>query len=61
LNNFGFPVKISATALQDRNFYHFISDGIQLLCERANIYPCVLEAAIQCSMSSKGIAEYLYY
>lgn len=35
-----------ATALQDKTFYHFVSDGIQLLCEKANIYPCVLDAAI---------------
>ena len=46
LNNFGFPVKLSTTALQDRNYYHFVSDGIQLLCKKANVYPCVIEAAI---------------
>lgn len=46
LNDFGFPVNISTTALQDRGYYHFVSDGIQLLCSKANIYPCVLEAAI---------------
>lgn len=46
LNNFGFPVKLSATAIQDRDLYHFVSDGIQLLCKSANVYPCVLEAAI---------------
>ncbi len=45
-NNFGFPLKLSTIALQDRNYYHFISNGIQLLCERANVFPCVLEAAI---------------
>ena len=45
-NNFGIPVKLSAIALQDRNYYHFISDGIQLLCKKAFVYPCVLEAAI---------------
>lgn len=46
LNDFGFPVRLSVTALQDRNYYHFVSDGIQLLCNKANVYPCVLEAAI---------------
>ncbi|MCE9538497.1 MAG: hypothetical protein K8R85_04660 [Bacteroidetes bacterium] len=46
LKNFGFPILFSPIALQDKSFYHFISDGIQLLCERANIYPCVLEAAV---------------
>jgi len=46
LKNFGFPISFSMTALQDKAFYHFVSDGIQLLCEKANIYPCVLDAAI---------------
>lgn len=46
LKNFGFPILFSPVALQDKAFYHFVSDGIQLLCEKANIYPCVLDAAI---------------
>jgi thermostable 8-oxoguanine DNA glycosylase len=46
MKNFGFPISFSVTALQDKTFYHFVSDGIQLLCEKANIYPCVLDAAI---------------
>ena len=46
MKDFGFPILFSPTALQDKAFYHFVSDGIQLLCEKANIYPCVLDAAI---------------
>lgn len=46
MKGFGFPILFSPTALQDKSFYHFVSDGIQLLCEKANIYPCVLDAAI---------------
>ncbi len=46
LNNFGFPVTLSSISLQDREYYHFVSDGIQQLCEKAEIYPCVLDAAI---------------
>ncbi len=46
LNDFGFPVTLSATGLQDRAYYHFISNGIQRLCDEADIYPCVLDAAI---------------
>ncbi|MDP3148180.1 MAG: hypothetical protein Q8N83_03525, partial [Ignavibacteria bacterium] len=53
LNNFGFPVKLSSIALQDKSFYHFVSDGIQILCESANIYPCVLDAAIASSSKEK--------
>ena len=46
LKDFGLPVLFSPNALQDKGFYHLISDGIQLLCEKAEIYPCVLDAAI---------------
>ncbi len=46
LKKFGFPISFTSIALQDKSFYHFVSDGIQLLCEKANIYPCVLDAAI---------------
>lgn len=52
LNKFGFPVTLNSTALQDKGYYHFVSDGIQILCERANIYPCVLDAAIFSSIDN---------
>ena len=45
-NNFGFPVTLSSTALQDKGYYHFVSDGIQQLCHKSKIYPCVLDATI---------------
>jgi thermostable 8-oxoguanine DNA glycosylase len=46
LNSFGFPLKLSATTLADRNYYNMVSDGFQRLCEEAGIYPCLLDAAI---------------
>ncbi|MBS1638988.1 MAG: hypothetical protein JSR12_02945 [Bacteroidetes bacterium] len=46
LKKFGFPIKLSRTALQDKTFYHFISDGIQLLCEKVNVHPSTLAAII---------------
>ena len=46
LNNFGFPVILSAGSLADRNYYQFVSEGIQKLCSASNIYPCILDAAI---------------
>lgn len=52
LNKFGFPILFTPIALQDKAFYHFVSDGIQLICEKANIYPCVLDAAIFSSNES---------
>lgn len=46
LNEFGFPVQLNAKALADRDYYEFVSQGIQMLCAKANIYPCILDAAI---------------
>jgi hypothetical protein len=46
LNKFGFPIRLSATALSDVNYYSFISDGIQVLCMRCSVFPCILDAAI---------------
>lgn len=41
-----FPFELSATALQDRNYYEFVMSGIQELCVRCNVLPCILDAAI---------------
>ena len=46
LNDFGFPVTLTSSPLGDTGYYHFVSDGIQELCEKAKIYPCILDAAI---------------
>jgi len=46
LNTFGFPVSLSSSSLGDKGYYHFVSDGIQELCRQAEIYPCILDAAI---------------
>ena len=46
LNAIGFPVKLTANALQDRNYYNFVSDGFQQLCAACDIMPCVLDAVI---------------
>jgi thermostable 8-oxoguanine DNA glycosylase len=46
LKAFDFPITFSNIALQDIFFYHFVSDGIQKLCEISEIYPCVLYASI---------------
>jgi len=44
--DFGFPIKLSATALSDRNYYNFVLDGFQKICQASDIYPCVMDAAI---------------
>jgi hypothetical protein len=46
LNEFGFPVKLSAAALADPNYYNFVLDGFQKLCESCDIIPCAIDAAI---------------
>lgn len=46
LNDFGFPVILTSSPLQDREYYHFVSDGLQKLCDQSDIYPCILDAAI---------------
>jgi hypothetical protein len=49
LNEFGFPVKLNATALADPAYYDFISEAFQALCKKSEIYPCLMDAAIFCS------------
>lgn len=46
LGAFGFPIKLSATALSDKNYYNFVLDGFQAICKAGNIYPCLMDAAI---------------
>lgn len=54
LNEFGFPVRLSAGALGDEDYYNFVSDGIQELCRASDVYPCVLDAAIFSSFDDGG-------
>lgn len=46
LNQNNFPIHLTAGGLSDPYYYQFISDGIQYLCKKAKIYPCLLDAAI---------------
>lgn len=46
LSDFGFPVTFSSTSLSDKGYYHLVLDGIQELCDKAKIYPCILDAVI---------------
>jgi thermostable 8-oxoguanine DNA glycosylase len=46
LTEFGFPIKLSAIALSDRNYYNFVLDGFKIICEACDIYRCVIDAAI---------------
>ena len=57
LNNFGFPVTLTSGSLGNTGYYHFVSDGIQILTEKAGTYPCLLDAAIFSSFDNKGWTE----
>jgi len=62
LNKFGFPVTLSASALSDRNYYNFVSDGVQQLCEQSDVYPCVFDAVIFASYDGdKWVEENLVW
>lgn len=51
LEQMSFPVRFSGHALQDIYFYHFISDGIQKLCEISDTFPCLLYSSVITSYS----------
>lgn len=57
LNEFGFPVKLTANTLADQNYFEFVSDGFQRLAEACGIAPCVLDAAIFSSFDVDGWTE----
>lgn len=46
LNDFGFPIRLSPTALADLDYYKFVSKGFRELCDKCGVYPCMLDAAI---------------
>jgi hypothetical protein len=46
LNDSVFFFRITSTALSDENVYRFVSDGVQALCERSGVLPCILDAAV---------------
>lgn len=57
LNEFGFPMRLSASALADSNYYCFVMDGFQVLCQASDVAPCVLDAAIFASFDDGGWTE----
>ena len=57
LNEFGFPVKLTANTLADQDYFEFVSDGFQRLAGACGIVPCVLDAAIFSSFDGEGWTE----
>ena len=54
LNEFGFPVHLSAAGLADHQYYNFVMDGFRALCLKSDIYPCLMDAAIFSSFDEGG-------
>ena len=54
LNDLGFPMTLTATALADAGYYEFVLDGIQELCAASGVLPCVLDAAIFASFDGNA-------
>jgi hypothetical protein len=54
LNADGFPVNLSAGSLADRDYYNFVMEGFQKLCQACHLSPCVLDAAIYASFDGDG-------
>lgn len=44
--NLNFPIPLSASCLSDEGYYLFISDSLQLLCQQAEVLPCIFDAAV---------------
>lgn len=45
-NHIEFPFPITGKLLSDAGYYEFVLDAIQDVCERANVIPCMLDAAV---------------
>ena len=60
-NDFGFPIKLSSKGLSDNEYYNFVLDGIQQLCKKSGVYPCVLDAAIFSSFDREWSEEELVW
>jgi len=61
LTEFGFPIKLSATALADKNYYNFVLDGFQKICAASGIFPCVMDAAIFSSFDEEWSKDKLVW
>ncbi len=57
LQAFGFPIGLSAAILGDIQYYEFVLDAVQELCRKAEVFPCLLDAAIFASFDKGGWTE----
>jgi len=57
LNRIGFPLQVSGAALSDLNYYTFVMDGFQAVCQACGVFPCVLDASIFSESDGAGWTE----
>ena len=53
MKEFGFPLELSAKGMADEEYFNFILDGFKEMCKAADIYPCLMDAAIFTSFDGK--------
>ncbi|MBI2541965.1 hypothetical protein HYV80_04605 [Candidatus Woesearchaeota archaeon] len=58
LNKNEFPFTLSPSGLSDENYYQMLMGGIQEWCERADIFPCIFDAAIFSSYDEEWPEDY---
>ena len=46
LEEFGYPRPLSSKLLGDRKYYELVLADIQVLCRKAGVKPCILDAAV---------------
>ena len=46
LNENALDLKLTSAVLGDSGYYEFVLDGVQALCHRAGVLPCVFDGAI---------------
>jgi hypothetical protein len=57
LNQNGFAINLSAGALGDADYYAFVMSGVQILCEKAGVLPCIFDASVFASVDRGGWSE----
>ena len=58
LNDFGFPFRLSAAALANREYFCLVTEGFQQMAAACDIAPCVLDAAIFASFDTKRVDSF---
>jgi hypothetical protein len=49
---------LSAAGLADLAYYNFVLDAVRHLCSKADVFPCVLDAAVFASFDQEAWDEH---